>query len=137
MGKKKDLDMKRTPQRIAILDYLKDNTGHPSASDVYKAVQERFPTMSFATVYNTLETLKQGGVVNELSIDPHKKRFDPNTKPHHHLICMQCKAIHDVFAGYPLELSENAHHNYDIIGHHVDFYGVCPACGKPGKSRQK
>jgi Fe2+ or Zn2+ uptake regulation protein len=53
--------LKMTPQRIAIIDYLKGNTTHPSALDVYKAVSERFPTMSFTTVYNTLQTLRDKG----------------------------------------------------------------------------
>lgn len=50
---------KLTPQRLAILSYLKGNEKHPSADEVYRAVVRRFPTMSFATVYNTLKMLKQ------------------------------------------------------------------------------
>ena len=120
--------MKLTPQRLAILEYLERNESHPSASEIFKAVSEKYPMMSFATVYNTLEALREKGQVLELSIDSKKKRFDPNTKPHHHLICIQCKAITDVHSNFCLNLSEEEMCDYEIIGNHVDFYGICPKC---------
>jgi len=122
-----------TPQRMAILEYLDGNTAHPSAADVYKAVSDKFPTMSLATVYNTMETLKTKGMVIELAIDPGKKRFDPNPEPHHHLICINCKEIVDVHSNFSLDLSEKEKCGFYIIGNHVDFYGVCPKCKKKGK----
>jgi Fur family peroxide stress response transcriptional regulator len=124
--------MKLTPQRLAILEYLEGNKSHPSASEIFEVVSERYPTMSFATVYNTLEALREKGQVLELSIDSKKKRFDPNTKPHHHLICVQCKAIVDVHTSFRLNLSKEEMYDYEIIGNHVDFYGICPKC-KHGK----
>jgi Fur family peroxide stress response transcriptional regulator len=120
--------MKQTPQRLAILEYLQGNKAHPSAAEVYKAVSEKFPTMSFATVYNTMETLKGVGVVRELSIDPVKKRFDTDVTPHHHLICVQCKQIIDVYSRFDLDLAENERSDFEIIGNHVEFYGICPMC---------
>ena len=122
---------------MAILEYLEGNESHPSASDIYKSVFDKFPTMSFATVYNTLETLKEKGVIKELSIDPDKKRFDPNTSPHHHLLCLRCKAIKDIFKEFPLALNESEKHDFDIIGHHVDFYGICPRCKGIESDKQK
>ncbi|MCX7966203.1 MAG: transcriptional repressor, partial [Syntrophorhabdaceae bacterium] len=53
MGLNELIDIKQTPQRLAIIEYLNENRTHPTANDVYKAVSEKFPTMSFATVYNT------------------------------------------------------------------------------------
>jgi len=120
--------IKLTPQRLAILEYLEGNKAHPSASEIFKAVSERYPMMSFATVYNTLEALREKGKVLELSIDSKKKRFDPYTKPHHHLICVQCKTIIDVHSNFRLNLSEEEMCDYEIIGNHVDFYGICPKC---------
>jgi len=121
--------MKMTPQRIAIMKYLDGNTSHPSAADIYMALQEQFPTMSLATVYNTMETLKQQGAVVELSIDPGKKRFDPNTQPHHHLICIKCKTVLDIFVDFPLPLSDRETRGFQILGNRVDFYGICKTCG--------
>jgi Fur family peroxide stress response transcriptional regulator len=128
--KYKGLGLKLTPQRLAILDFLEGNTGHPSAEDIDSALAEKFPTMSLATVYNTLETLRQKGLVRELSIDPDKKRFDPNVSPHNHLICVDCRRITDVHEDFNLSLNCRDRADFDIIGHHVEFYGRCPGCSK-------
>ena len=135
MKEKKKYPMKLTPQRLAIIEYLEGNKSHPSASDIYKAVYEKHPMISVATVYNTLETLKEKKQVLELSIDPQKKRFDPNTKPHHHLICMECRAIADVHRNFKLDLTDGERCDFDIMGNHVDFYGVCPKCKRGRKSK--
>jgi len=128
--KYRDLGFKLTPQRIAILDYLKGNRAHPSAEDVYRAVRRRFATMSFATVYNTLETLKRIGMVVELTGDPEKKRFDPDSSPHHHLICTGCRKIVDVHVEYRLPVADRDRSGFDITGNHIEFLGICPACKK-------
>ncbi|NLT22511.1 MAG: transcriptional repressor [Syntrophorhabdus sp.] len=125
--------MKMTPQRMAIMKYLDGNTCHPSAADIHGAIREQFPTMSLATVYNTLETLKERGAVIELSIDRLKKRFDPNPEPHHHLMCIKCKAIIDVFVELPLTLSDAQTQGFEIIGNRVDFYGICKSCSDEQK----
>lgn len=125
---------KLTPQRIAILDYLEGNRSHPSAEDVYRAVLRRFPTMSFATVYNTLETLKDRGRVVELTGDPGKKRFDPNTRPHHHLICTGCRRIEDLHVEFRLDVPKRDLAGYAVTGNHIEFYGTCPLCA--GKNRR-
>ena len=129
LRKKKNFK-KLTPQRLAILEYLEGNKSHPSAADIYKGVSKKYPMMSFATVYNTLEKLREKGQVLELSIDTGTKRFDPNATPHHHLICVNCKTITDVHRKFVLDLQEDESYDYDIIGNHVDFYGICPKCKK-------
>ncbi|MGZ3648274.1 MAG: Fur family transcriptional regulator [Syntrophales bacterium] len=135
MYKKKKYPIRLTPQRLAILEYLEGNKSHPSASDIYKAVSETHPMMSFATVYNTLDSLKEKKQVLELSIDPQKKRFDPNTRPHHHVICIECKAITDIYRNFALNLTDGERCDYEIMGNHVDFYGVCPKCKRRRKSK--
>ncbi|MHB8881147.1 MAG: Fur family transcriptional regulator [Thermodesulfovibrionales bacterium] len=126
--KYKGLGLKLTPQRLAILDYLEGNTEHPSAEGIYHAVLGKFPTMSFATVYATLTTLRQKGSIAEITIDPDKKRFDPNTEPHHHLICSSCKKVVDVFEDYQVRLPESVTNGFAITGNHIEFYGFCPVC---------
>jgi Fur family peroxide stress response transcriptional regulator len=120
--------LKLTPQRLAILQYLENNKDHPSADDIYKAVSKKFPTMSLATVYNTLETLKQRGLVKELTMDPYKMRFDPQPSPHHHLICMDCRKIIDIHAKFKISLPRVEGVGFEIIGNHIEFYGRCPNC---------
>ena len=128
MHKYKDIGLKLTPQRLAILDFLEGNTDHPSADDIYKAVSVQHPTMSFATVYNTLDTLKDKGHILELTIDPDKKRFDPCTDPHHHLICLSCKRVEDIHMMFNLDLPEAMKGEFRITGNHIEFYGICPVC---------
>ncbi len=128
MEKYRSLGIKLTPQRLAILNFLTDNRSHPSAEAIYKVVSRKFPTMSFATVYNTLEALKSKGCVRELTIDPLKKRYDPDISPHHHLICTKCNEIVDIFKEFRLDLTEKISMGYELNGNHVEFYGICKPC---------
>ncbi len=128
LEKYKDSGFKMTPQRLAILEYLEGNTEHPSAEEIYRSVIRKFPTMSFATVYNTLEMLVSRGRVMELSIDAGKKRFDPDMVPHHHLICRRCRCIEDVFEDFSIDVSSGTKRNFEVTGHHIAFYGFCPSC---------
>lgn len=128
MERIKGAGLKLTPQRLAILDYLDGNKDHPSAEDIYTEVSKRFPTMSLATVYNTLEVLKSKGEVRELTIDAEKKRFDPDAGLHHHLICTVCRRVVDVRADFNLNVPAGERRDFDITGSHVEFYGLCPQC---------
>lgn len=126
----RDLKIKLTPQRLAILSYLNGNKTHPSAEDIYRAVLKEFPTMSFATVYNTLEALKNKGSVQEIKIDAGKRRYDPGSTKHHHLICIKCKTIVDVNKDFKLSITEDLTKGFSILGNSIEFYGVCSKCGK-------
>jgi len=86
---------KMTPQRRMIVDYLQSATDHPTADDVLKAVNDRYPLTSRATVYNTLNWLKEAGMVREV-FEGGDMRFDPNTGQHHHFVCRGCGRIEDV-----------------------------------------
>jgi len=119
---------KRTPQRLAILDYLEGNTSHPSAEDIYKAVGKMNPSLSFATVYNTVNTLVQAGAIRELTIDPDRKRYDPDTSAHHHLICQQCRNVFDIMEHIPVDIPRGMAKDFTVTGCHIEFYGECAAC---------
>ena len=126
----KDSGFKQTPQRLAIVDFLKDNKNHPSVEDIYKSVSRQFPTISLATVYNNLQTLKQLGMVRELTINPDKKHYDPNISHHNHLICMECKQIIDININFELNIPEESKCGFEITGNHIEFYGICSDCRK-------
>ena len=121
---------KITPQRMAVFQFLEGNTSHPSAYEVYEVVKRRFSTTSFATIYNTLNAAQEMGLVLELTIDPKKRHFDPNTSPHHHILCMKCRRIDDVrgkvFGDFNIDSFEIG--DYQVTGFGVDFHGVCPKC---------
>ena len=124
--------MKMTPQRMAILEYLEGNRAHPSADEIYSSVKERFPSMSFATVYNTLERLSGDGLLLEVSIDPARKRYDPDTRPHHHVICSGCGQVADIHREFDLHVPKEESEGFSIDSNHVEFYGLCPKCDIKG-----
>ncbi|MDA8168881.1 MAG: transcriptional repressor [Nitrospiraceae bacterium] len=122
------MGLRPTPQRLAILECLEGNRRHPSAEEIYGTVRKRYPAMSFATVYNTLQALvKKGGIV-ELTIDPGRRRYDPDTEPHNHMICVLCGRVVDVHINYSLDLPRDARQGFRVTGSHVEFHGFCPEC---------
>jgi Fur family peroxide stress response transcriptional regulator len=127
---------KRTPQRMAILEYLEGNTSHPSAEDIFRSVSLKYQSMSFATVYNTIHALTKAGALRELTIDPDRKRYDPDTSRHHHLICLNCGKITDVPETIHVDLPSLLQEDFTILGNHVEFYGQCLSCRKKRKTSQ-
>ncbi len=131
--------LKATPQRIEIIKFLSSTKSHPSAEDVYKFIKEKFPTISFATVYNTLITLKNTGDIKELSIDPERKRFDMDLTPHDHFFCRKCKRVYDIYdllRGYKIKIEEIDEHQVEEIS--LYYTGVCRDCkNKIGKEVTK
>lgn len=121
---------KMTPQRIAILEYLEGSDNHPSAEDIFRDVKKRYPTVSFATVYNTIEALKKRKEIIEITIDPERKHYESNINPHHHIVCIICKKIGDVFADYSMALRLPAEVEQEFLatGNHVHFFGICKNC---------
>jgi Fur family peroxide stress response transcriptional regulator len=96
------LDLKRaglkmTPQRRAIVKLFAGDYSHPTAQDLFERLRGDFPSMSFATVYNTLDTLASAGLSGTLRLGG-AARFDPNVEPHHHAVCDRCGAVLDVAA---------------------------------------
>ncbi len=117
-----------TPQRLAVLNYLEGNKSHPSAEAVFQALKKKFPTISFATVYNILETFKAKGLIQELNIDPTRKRFDPDTSFHHHFYCFSCNQLFDVDLAIPLLKEARSLEGFEVQKTQVNFYGLCPKC---------
>ncbi|HQM45664.1 MAG TPA: transcriptional repressor [Smithellaceae bacterium] len=121
----------KTAQRAAIMDYLKDNLSHPTVEEIYQAALKQLNTISKATVYNTMLTLKQQGIVRELSITGLDcKRYDPDIRHHTHLICTDCGKIVDVHFSLPLEISVAQQQGFEIRDFDIQFYGICSACKK-------
>src|SRR5690625_4936704 len=76
-----------TPQRHAVLEYLLTSMSHPTADEIYKALEQKFPNMSVATVYNNLRILREIGLVRELTYGDDSSRFDSNIRDHYDIIC--------------------------------------------------
>ncbi|WP_085521599.1 peroxide-responsive transcriptional repressor PerR [Tuberibacillus sp. Marseille-P3662] len=128
-----------TPQRHAILEYLITSMTHPTADDIYKALESKFPNMSVATVYNNLRVFKKSGLVKELTYGDSSSRFDYASSDHYHVICNTCGKIVDFHYPGLDEVEHLAEHvtGFNIGKHRMEVYGVCPDCQenhKPVKS---
>lgn len=126
----KGFGVRMTPQRHAILSYLYSSMNHPTADEIYKALEGNFPNMSVATVYNNLRVFKEAGLVRELTYGDASSRFDANMVNHYHVICRDCGKITD-FDHPPLSLVEEKaaqSTGYEVDSHRMEIYGRCPQC---------
>ncbi|EIT85578.1 hypothetical protein A374_10083 [Fictibacillus macauensis ZFHKF-1] len=123
----KEHDLRITPQRVAILQAIFSAEVHLSAEDIHRQMP---PYMTLATVYNNLKTFIQHEIINELSFGEGSSLYEVNRSPHYHVICEQCGMIVDFH--YPVldEVESVAAKwaDFDIRGHHLEFYGTCTAC---------
>ena len=119
-----------TPQRHAILEYLIDSMSHPTADEIYKALEGKFPNMSVATVYNNLRVFREVGLVKELTYGDSSSRFDFATSDHYHVICVNCGTIFDFHYPGLDEVEQLASHvtGYKVFQHRMEVYGECPSC---------
>ncbi len=126
----RDAGLRATPQRVAIVrEVLHRN--HPTASEIYDGVREQYPTMGLGTVYATLNTLSERGLLNVLPVAD-AVRFDANVAPHANLICTRCGTIVD-FEGCEdvlEQLRERTHGGagFAFAAEHLDLYGTCASC---------
>ncbi len=94
--------LKVTPQRLAIAECLARDHTHPTAQELHERLRARFPSMSVATVYNTLSALGALRHCRQLDMGG-PSRFDPNVEPHDHAVCEHCGAIRDVTLQAPAQ----------------------------------
>lgn len=133
LSKLRRQEFRVTPQRIAILKAFLDRNDHPGVEQVYQQVKVDFPTTSLATVYKTVNLLKEIGEILEIGFAEGGNRYDGNQPyPHPHLICTRCKRISDPEVDLLERMSEEVARTtgYRIESHQVEFFGICPACQK-------
>ncbi len=83
-------------QRVAVADYVLNTCDHPSAERVASKVRKRFPIISRATVYNTLNVLVKKSLLRQFVLDDGKTVFDANVGNHHHFVDEESGRIHDI-----------------------------------------
>jgi Fe2+ or Zn2+ uptake regulation protein len=116
--------VKPTPQRVVIADYLLQTCSHPTADEVLSAVADALPVaLSRATVYNTLNTLKEAGVIKEVLTEPGRIRYDANVSHHHHFVDVKTGKIVDIPAEKVEEIGKLLGDQYKVHGFQVLFYG--------------
>ena len=124
-----------TPRRSKLLEVLLASETHPTVSEIHEGVKAYFPRTSLATIYNTIELLKETGQILEIEFSGASNRYDGRRPDSHaHLVCLNCEKIDDMDAvelEEPLEAVSNAT-GYQIIRSRTDFYGICPNCQSKG-----
>lgn len=126
-----------TPQRRAIAQVLLDADSHLTADQVLTRVRRRLPSISPATVYNTLHELVEIGLLRELDLGlgfP-ERRYDVAMEKHDHVVCVRCGRIEDIPRRNGLKPSLQEDHEFEIMDRRVTYLGLCPDCATDSKSQ--
>ena len=121
-----------TNQREIILEELRKVKCHPTADELYGIIKTRLPRISIATVYRNLELMAGSGMIRKLEFAGKQKRFDGDTKKHHHIRCIECGKLDDISVS-PVKGIDDCimdSGGYSVLGHRLDFFGICPECNK-------
>lgn len=126
------LNIRMTRQRKVILEELRKFTHHPSADEIYEVVRKRLPRISLGTVYRNLEVLSELGEIRKLEFGGTIKRFDGDPEEHYHIRCNLCDRVDNVPMPHleDIEARINLQTDYRIIGHRLEFFGLCPECAR-------
>lgn len=124
--------MRVTPQRIAIFKEVAQSCEHPDVETVYEAVKIKMPNVSMDTVYRTMASLEELGMIFRVDNQLPKARFDADKTPHHHFICTECNEVYDIFLedGEKTTLTNNAKKFGLIKDVNVQIRGICNKCLK-------
>ncbi len=122
--------LKATHQRMEIFRELAGSEAHPDAEAVYQSVRQRVPAISRDTVYRTLGTLEEHGLIRKAEALSGSTRFDANTERHHHFICTVCGTIKDFHSQTlnDLPIPDSVKSYGSIESAQVQVRGVCSAC---------
>ena len=116
-----------THHRLEILKYLEANMDHPTAEMIFSTLKKDNPSLSRTTIYNTLDTFREHGLVITLSISELEVRYDINTEMHHHFLCKECGKISDINVKCPfLDSMLNGGNRVEEV--HGYFKGICEEC---------
>ena len=119
---------KVTAQRLTVFQALQGRTDHPAAEDVFLTVRGTMPTISRGTVYKILNELVELGELRQVDVGDGRTRFDPNTRQHVHLRCVDCGRLLDLDRDdAPVNIPATAA-GFQIFRYNLTLEGRCPAC---------
>ena len=123
-------EQKLTPQRGAVLQVILAREDHPTANEIFEAARQRLPTISYATVYNSLRYLKEAGLVHEIKFGDSASRYDRETDRHDHAICNSCGKLVDFDLPQTAELMQAAARKsrFKPESVHLTLRGLCVDC---------
>lgn len=125
-----------TYQRILIYKSLTKNKTHPTAEEIFHDVKVEYPSISLATVYKTLETLADHDLIAKVTPLHDLARYDGDTMPHHHLVCLSCRKIVDIHEDYLNQLELPAQERFNVFGYRIQFEGICDDCAMKQNSKR-
>ncbi len=127
--------MRCTPQRYAVMAFLVEHDSHPTAAEIFEAVNRADPRCSRATAYNNLRDLVQAGLVREVAVEGRAARFDARVMRHHHFVCDGCGNVED------MDWYDVPHPSAGSLGKRIlreselIFRGLCARCAQRHASR--
>jgi len=130
---------RNTRQRQVIIEELQKLCSHPTAAELHEIVRQRLPKISLGTVYRNLDLLAGQGLIRKLEISGSEKRYDGTAEEHYHVRCVVCQRIDDLY-DLPADFGDDDYANlngYEIIGHHLEFVGICPDCKKQNRDKDQ
>jgi Fe2+ or Zn2+ uptake regulation protein len=127
--------LRSTPQRYAVMAFLIKQAGHPTAAEIFEAVNRLDPRSSRATIYNNLRDLVQAGLVREVAVEGRAARFDAKGMRHHHFICDRCGNVEDL-DWYDVPMPEATSLGKRVLREcELIFRGLCKKCASQRASR--
>jgi len=120
-------NIKPSFHRIKVLEYLMVNKNHPTVEQIYSSLKKLFPTLSKATIYNSLNLFVEKGLVQPITIEETEIRYDSTVESHGHFKCDCCGAIYDFDVDVD-SLPFSGLDNFIINSKEVYFRGTCHNC---------
>jgi Fur family peroxide stress response transcriptional regulator len=123
-----------TPQRRAVLRVVAGSAEHLTANEIFEAARRELPSISFATVYNSLKYLKESGLVREINFGKGSSRYDRETARHDHAVCSRCGKLVDFDLAETPQLIRAAarRSRFKPESIHLTLVGLCPDCQGKG-----
>jgi Fur family peroxide stress response transcriptional regulator len=119
--------IKPSVHRIMVYEYLMTQQNHPNVEQIFLYLRRDFPTISKATIYNTLNLFVGEGLVRGITIEDKEIRYDANVENHGHFKCEACGKVYD----FKVEIDELAVSGlaaFQVKNKDVFFKGLCPNC---------
>jgi Fe2+ or Zn2+ uptake regulation protein len=131
----RERDFRLTPQRRALLETLVEYGDHPPAEQLYARVHSKLPDLSRATVFRILEQLVAKGVIGKACHPGRSARYDVRTELHHHLVCLRCESMTDIFDDSldKVALPDTTAYNFATVDFRVQLRGYCKKCQRQMK----
>lgn len=105
---------------------------HATAEEIYERIAQTYPNISRGTVYRNLNKLSESGSLLKIPVPDGADHYDFRCQKHGHLQCSRCKRVFDLKQFDDAELLNHvaAPDGFEITGHHILFYGICPSCAE-------